>query len=41
MAASVNEKAQGDNKSLKLSWILFVWLSLAVRANQAGTMPSD
>jgi hypothetical protein len=39
LAASVKEKALGDDQSLKLGWIYFVLLSFAVHPNQPGILP--
>jgi hypothetical protein len=36
LAAFVKDKAMGDDQSLKLRWIQFMWLSFAVHTNQPG-----
>jgi hypothetical protein len=34
-------KSLGGNQSLKLRWIRFEWLSVAVHTNQLGTLPKN
>jgi hypothetical protein len=39
VAASVKEKVPGDDQLLKLWWIQFMQLSLAVHTKQPGMLP--
>jgi hypothetical protein len=41
LAAFVEENAPGDDQSLKLKWIQFMWLSFAVHTNQPGMLPNN
>jgi hypothetical protein len=41
LAEFVNKKAPGDDQSLKLRWIHFVLLSLAVQAKQPDMLSEN